>query len=140
MPLILEHLDSAVTALDGLIALSENTERMEQLSELEQTAIRAGVIQHFEVAYALSMTLIDRWLEENIGPGTAKGKYRIDVYRAAAEQRLIDDPEAWFAHHVARNHTSHIYDGERAMEVYRATLIFAKDARRLLRALEARND
>ena len=139
MPLILEHLDSALTALDNLIALSENSERMEQFSELEQTGIRAGVIQHFEVAYALSAALIDRWLDDNAGPNTSKDKRR-NVYRIAAEYGLIDDSEAWFEHHVARNHTSHIYDGERAMEVYRATLIFAKDARRLLRALEAQND
>ena len=139
MPLILEHLDSALKALNDLTSVSQNAERMEQLSEVEQNGIRAGVIQHFEVAYALSMALIDRWLDDNVGPDTSKDKRR-NVYRIAAEYGLIDDAEAWFAHHTARNHTSHIYDGERAMEVYRATLAFARDASDLLRALEARDD
>jgi hypothetical protein len=58
----------------------------------------------------------------------------------AAENRLIDDVDAWMRYHAARNNTSHTYNLSVAAEVYAVSLDFAQDAGRLLAALEARND
>ena len=140
MPLILDPLSSATQTLEALAAMSSNTERMEQLSEVEQNGIRAGVIQHFKVAYELSRKLIERWLQENLSPDILETRSRRDIYRLAAERGLIHDVDTWDKHHKARIQTSHFYDGERALELYRAALEFAHDARFLLRALEAQND
>lgn len=140
MPLILDPLSSATQTLEALAALSSNTERMEQLSEVEQNGIRAGVIQYFKVAYELSRKSIERWLQENLSPDILENSTRRDIYRLAAERGLIHDVDAWDKHHKARIQTSHLYDGERALDVYRAALEFTHDARFLLQALEARND
>ncbi len=140
MPLHLDNLRSATGALRELLRISEDADRMAQLSEIERIGIRAGVIQHFEVAYEISWKLIQRWLNVNVTPGIANGIAKKQLYRLAAEHGLIADVEAWQRHHKARNATSHIYDGPRALRVYQATLDFAGDAERLLAALEARND
>ena len=140
MPLELDNLRNSIQALADLLTVSENDERMGQFSEIERNGIRAGVIQNFEVTYELSWKLMARWLNTNIGVGVADGVTRRQLFRIAAENRLISSVDLWMEHHSARNATSHIYDREKAMQVYTATVNFTRDARRLLRALEARND
>ncbi len=140
MALELDSLRNSIKALTDLLAVSENEARMGQLSEVERNGIRSGVIQNFEVAYELSWKLMARWLNTYVGPGVADGVTRRQLFRLAAENRLIPDVDLWMQHHEARNTTSHIYDEEKAVLVYRATREFAHDARLLLEALEARND
>ena len=140
MPLELDSLRKSVAALVDLLAVSEDDPRMGQLSEVERNGIRSGVIQNFEVTYELSWKLMTRWLNTYIGTGVADGVTRRQLFRLATENRLIPDVDLWMQHHDARNATSHIYDEEKAALVYRATRDFAHDARRLLEALDARND
>ena len=99
-----------------------------------------GVIQHFEFTYELSWKFIRRWLETNIGRDSADGVSRRELFRMGAENRLIDDVDAWMRYHAARNNTSHTYNPSVAAEVYGISLDFARDAGRLLAALEARNE
>ena len=140
MPLELVSLRKSIEALTDLLAVSENDARMGQLSEVERNGIRSGVIQNFEVTYELCWKLMARWLNTYVSPGVADGVTRRQLFRLTAENRLIPDVDLWMQHHDARNATSHIYDEEKAELVYRATREFAHDARRLLEALEARND
>ena len=140
MPLELDNLRNSIKSLSDLLKVSENDARMGQLSDVERNGIRSGVIQNFEVTYELSWKLIARWLNTYIADGTADGVTRRQLFRLAAENRLIADVDMWMQHHQARNDTSHIYDEERAAQVYRATREFSHDARWLLEALEARND
>ncbi len=140
MPLELTNLRNSLQSLTDLLAVAENDERMERLSEIERNGIRAGVIQNFETTYEIAWKLIRRWLNTHVGPGIADGVTRRDLFRLAAENRLILDVDLWMDHHNARNATSHIYDQEEAEQVYKATLNFAHDAQRLLETLEARND
>lgn len=140
MTLKLDSLRKSLTALVEILAVSGNDERMGQLSDIERVAIRAGVVQHFEITYELCWKLMARWLNANVSPGVADGVTRRHLFRLAAESRLIADVEGWMRHHKGRNETSHIYDYEKAEAVYQATIGFAHDARSLLRVLETRND
>lgn len=140
MPLELDSLRNSIKALTDLLAVSENDARMGQLSDVERNGIRSGVIQNFEVTYELCWKLMARWLSTYVNPEVADGVTRRQLFRLAAESRLISDVDLWMDHHEARNTTAHIYDEEMAMVVYRATREFAHDAERLLQALEARND
>ena len=140
MPLELDHLRNAITALADLLAVSENDARMGELTEVERNGIRSGVIQNFEVTYELSWKLMARWLRTYVGPEVADGVTRRQLFRLAAEHRLIPDVDLWMQHHEARNVTAHIYDQAKAALVYSATREFVHDAQLLLAALEARND
>ena len=136
----LSGLQKAVSALAGVLAKSDDAEFMSQLDEIARNAIKAGVVQHFEFTYELRWKFIKRWLEMNISPGVADCVTRRELFRLGAENRLIDDVEQWMRYHEARNLTSHIDRPEIAERVYNTAHDFARDAPRLLAALEARND
>ena len=140
MPLELTNLRNSIQSLTDLLAVAENDARMGQFTDVERNGIRAGVIQNFEVTYEISWKLMARWLNTYVASGVADGVTRRQLFRLAAENRLIHDVDEWMQHHEARNTTSHIYDEEQAARVYQATREFVHDARYLLEALEARND
>ena len=140
MPLELGSLKKGVAALNGVLAKSNDAELMRGLDEITRNAIKSGAIQHFEFTYELCWKFVKRWLEVNISPTAADGVTRRELFRLAAENRLIVDVDEWMRHHDARNLTSHTYEPAVAERVYLAAHDFARDARRLLEALEARND
>ena len=140
MPLELGSLKKAIAALNGVLAKSNDAELMRGLDEITRNAIKSGAIQHFEFTYELCWKFVKRWLEVNISPTAADGVTRRELFRLAAENRLIVDVDEWMRHHDARNLTSHTYEPAVAERVYLAAHDFARDARRLLEALEARND
>lgn len=140
MALDLSSLKKAVSALSSVLARSDDADFMSRLDDVAASAIKAGVIQHFEFTYELCWKFIKRWLETNISPAIADGVTRRELFRLAAENRLIDDVEQWMRYHAARNLTSHTYEPEIAERVYNTAHDFAPDAARLLAALEARND
>jgi nucleotidyltransferase substrate binding protein (TIGR01987 family) len=140
MPLELGSLRKAVAALSGVLEKCDDEALMGRLDEVTRNAVKSGAIQHFEFTYELCWKFIKRWLETNISPSAADGVARRELFRLAAENRLVLDVEAWMRHHDARNRTSHTYDPEVAESVYAAAHAFVGDARGLLGALEARND
>jgi hypothetical protein len=85
------------------------------------------------------MKFMRRRLEADIGRASVDGIPRRDLFRIGAENGLIEDVEAWFQYHLARNQTSHTYDPSIAASVYARSLDFARDATGLLAILEARN-
>src|SRR5208337_4887418 len=99
MPLELDSLKKAVAALNGVLAKSDDAELMGGLDEITQNAIKSGVIQHFEFTYELCWKFIKRWLEVNISPTTGDGVARRELFRLAAENRLIVDVDEWMQHH-----------------------------------------
>lgn len=113
---------------------------MEGLDPILQVAVRAGAIKHFEFTYELSWLSIKRWLEDNVSPTTGDGVTRRELFRLAAESRLIDNVDRWMRYHRARNRTSHTYRETTANEVYAVIPEFLADARSLLAILEANND
>lgn len=140
MPLEVMHLRSSIEALADLLAVAENDARMSQFTDVERNGIRAGVVKNFEITYELSWKLVARWLNTYVSEGTADGVTRRELYRLAAESRLIADVDQWMRHHGARNSTVHIYNQAEAERVYSAMREFVRDAGDLLVALEERND
>ena len=140
MPLNLTGFRSAVGSLAAVIERSEDRTAMDRLDPILRVAVRAGAIKHFEFTYELSWLSIKRWLEANVSPTTGDGVTRRELFRLAAESRLIDDVDRWMSYHLARNDTSHTYRKTTADAVFAVIPTFLHDARRLLHALEARND
>ena len=140
MPLELESLEKAVTTLKAVLEKSQDAAFMDSLDAVARNAIRAGVIQHFEIVYELSWKFLKRWLETQVSATAVDGVTRRELFRQAAEQRLIVDVEQWMRYHFARNLTSHTYEPAIADQVVAITEPFAHDAMTLLDTLKARND
>ena len=102
-------LKSAVASLRRSIAVAQSAEKMRFTSDHKET-IRAGVIQNFEFTYELCWKFMKRWLEVNLGPVYVDGITRKELFRIAAENRLLDDVEDWMDYHATRNKTIHAYD------------------------------
>jgi len=102
--------------------------------------LRDSAIQRFEYTYELGWKMMRRWLEANIGATYVDGISRKELFRMAAEQRLIDDPLKWFEYHEARNQSSHTYDESVAQDVFNVVGSFLDDVEKFLKVLESRND
>lgn len=80
-----------------------------------------------------------RWLEEQVSQDVVDGVPRIELFRVAAENLLIEDVQKWMDFHRARNQTSHIYDQEILEKVYEVAKTFLPYGKQFLIALEQRN-
>ncbi len=112
---------------------------MSAFSEEAAETVRSGVIQNFEVAYEQCWKMMKRWLESNVGAVEVDGVTRQELFRMAAEHRLINDVPLWMSFHKARNETSHTYDGEVAAEVMETAVRFLPQAKMFLKILEKGN-
>lgn len=139
MPLVLDSLKRALDALDRALFAVDRAQDIPDLPAEITESLRAGVIQAFEVAYEQSWKMMRRWIETHIAPDIADGVTRRELFRRAAESRLIDDVELWMRFHKARNETSHTYDIATAAGVYANAAPFRAAARDLLVRLEANN-
>ena len=86
--------------------------RVDSVVDEERELLRAGVIQNFEFTYELCWKFMKRWIEMNISPESVDGVTRRELFRQAAENKLIVDVDLWMEFHQARNSASHIYDEE----------------------------
>ena len=83
-------------------------------AEAESELVRDATIQRFEIAYELAWKTMKLWLAgKDIDVRNAK-----DTLRAALEQGIIDDGNAWARLHEMRNLTSHVYDEAVAQRVF----------------------
>ena len=140
MSLELESLRKAIIALGDLLAVGEDRRRMERFTDVERTGLRAGVIQYFKVTYELSWNSIKRWLEQDRDPSVTVGATRRHIFRIAAREGLIHDPEGWMEYTYARNLTPRTYRKEIADRVYGEVPAFLRASRQLLATLEDSND
>ena len=141
MKLELDSLRKAVESLERTLNVANDRNFITELNPDQIDAIKAGVIQNFEVTYELCWKYIQRWLRHNISAEDADyPRTRKEFFRMAARYGLIDDPLAWFTYGDARNISSHIYDEQKAESVYETALRFITDAKFLLERLEERND
>ena len=140
MTLELSALEKAVNSFEKAVDAVNTAPHILGLDEDILDTVKAGVIQNFEFTYELCWKFIKRWLQANYGPSFAEGVHRRELFRMAAENGLIDDVMLWMDFHQSRNLTSHTYDQGVADEVFEIALKFLPEARRLLKAIEARND
>jgi len=141
MKLDLSSLHKAVESLEKTLKVAENKALTAGMDDDTKDAIRAGVIQNFEVAYEFCWKYIQRWLKENAAAEEVEHpRARKEVFRLAARYGLIKDPLPWFSYGDARNLTSHTYDEETAESVYETAVSFINDAKYLLAKLEKLND
>lgn len=136
MLLNLDTLNRSIAALRRTLEAATDTE---SASEKMREAMRAGVVQNFEVAYEQSWKMMKRWLQINLSKVEVDGVTRRELFRVAAQQKLIDDIDQWMLYHDARNRTSHTYNEEVVDEVNEAAKDFLEDAESLLKQLEKRN-
>ena len=140
MVLDLSSLRRAVGSLELSTRVALEAADDPNLSEAQLITIRAGVIQHFEFTYELCWKFMKRWLKEVAGRNDVDGIARRELFRIAAQEKLIDDPVCWFDMHTARNRSTHVYNEAIASEVLSFALVFAPEASSLLTRLEQRND
>jgi nucleotidyltransferase substrate binding protein (TIGR01987 family) len=140
LTLELEPMRKAITSLKGVLERANNTEFMSSLDGVARYGLKCGATQNFEVTYELCWKFMKRWLEENLGSSYVDGVSRRELFRLAAESKLINDVDLWMDYHHARNQTSHTYDEAKAEIVFQTASRFVHDAERLLDAIEARND
>ncbi len=141
MALQMSRLDKAIQALARSIAATQPILHDEKADPALQDTVRAGVIQHYEVAFELCWKFMQRWLRENRVPEDADNpRTRNDLFRLAARYNLISDPTSWFEYGEARNLTSHTYEEKTAIAVYLIAEKFLADATYLLKQLEKSHD
>lgn len=139
MALELESLHCAICSLENAIrvSLQKQADPTTPLAEID--VIRAGVIQNFEFTYELCWKFMKRWLEEQIGSTYVDGVPRRELFRLAAENRLLTDVDRWMDFHQARNRTSHTYDTATAQAVFQESLAFLPAAQDFMHQLSRRN-
>lgn len=140
MTLVLNNFQKSIEALERSLQVMSEPEQMDLLSHEAQEAVKAGVIQNFEVAYEQAWKMIKRWLENNADAIQVDGVTRRELFRLAAEQQLIGDVDLWMEFHKARNETSHSYDGDVAQEVLETAQKFLSEVKDLFDRLEQHND
>lgn len=87
----------------------------EYLKNIENDVIRDGLIQRFEFTFELAWKaskeyLIDQGFSNDL-------HFPKQVLRAAYENHMIDNEEAWLKMLDSRNRTSHIYDDKVAAAI-----------------------
>ena len=132
-------LEKAAKAFENSLAFALKVE--EKTAEIqvffEREIARAAVIQHFEFTYELCWKTMKRYIEMDIG-AEADILTRKDLFRLAAERRLITSFDQWVEFHQARNRTSHVYDEEVADEVYEITKAFINPLKEFLITMKER--
>lgn len=139
MALDLSSIQRAINSMDRSIKVATSLIEGEIDTDHEEV-LRAGVIQNFEFSYELCWKFMKRWLEENFGSTLVDGITMKELFRIAAENKLITNVDAWFNYQRKRNITSHTYDAHTADQVYSAALQFLNDAKEFLKRLEEKND
>lgn len=99
-------------------------------SELE----RAGTIQCFEFSYELAWKTARKIL---IALGKDAANNPRMVFRDAAQNNLINDPEIWFKFIEYRNQTVHIYNEDVANEIFNMLPTFRNELADFINRLEA---
>lgn len=94
---------------------------------------QAGAVQAFEFCYELAWKMMKRFL---IARGQETGSPK-DTFRAAALEKLIDDPEVWFEFQKKRNLTVHTYEQENLNAIVAIFDLFSDELSVLIDRLKA---
>jgi nucleotidyltransferase substrate binding protein (TIGR01987 family) len=131
-------ISNLISAIDSLETAINVYRRADESDKALRKTLQAGVIKNFEFTYELCWKFMKRWIEQNVSPDTLDGTTRKELFRQAAENKLITDVETWFVFHHARNETSHIYDVQTAENVFTVAQNFLPYAKNFRDRLEQR--
>lgn len=112
----------------------------EARAEPGREVVRDGVIQRFEYTYELSHKFLRRFLEETepAPEGIRELSFPALIRLGSERGLLLNGWDVWSGYRKARGTTSHVYDGEKAAEVFAQVPGFLADARHLLDAIDRR--
>jgi len=136
----LTAIEKAQKSLSDSLGVLNDKHFIDKLTPQQFHTIHAGVIQNFEFTYELSWKFIKRWLENNIGNTEVDGVSRRQLYRLAAESKLIEGIDLWMTFHKYHNLTSHTHDENTAKEVAGTCPAFSQACQRLIIELSSKND
>lgn len=94
---------------------------------------KAGTIQYFEFTYELAWKTLKRILKER---GKDLNSPR-PIFREAALEKLIDDPEIWFDFIDDRNETVHTYNKSIANSIFNDLHLFDNEMSKLIQKLKS---
>ena len=136
----LTSLEKAVVSLTQLHQRVSDEAFMSKQDHVVRFGLQAGLIQNLEFTYEVCWKMMRRWLEINATPENVDGITRRELFRMAAENRLITDVDEWMTFRELRNQTSHRYDSGLAEEALAIISDFIRAAEQLLEYLKAHND
>ena len=136
MKVLLTQLEKAHASLQRSIAVYDRVSLGADTDLIDTT--RAGVVQNFEVAYEQSWKVLRRWMMQNLSIPDSELIQRRQLNRLAAKHTLINDVEAWWDFHAARNMTSHTYKEAIALEVAAAARKFDLACEQLINGLKTK--
>jgi nucleotidyltransferase substrate binding protein (TIGR01987 family) len=94
---------------------------------------KAGTIQYFEFTYELAWKTLRRVL---LGRGKELNSPKT-VFREAALEKLIDNPEVWFDFIKNRNETVHTYNKAVANNIFKDLHLFDAEMLKLIAKLKS---
>lgn len=97
------------------------------LTQAKTDLEKDGAIQRFEFCYELSWKMLKRVLNQK---GIMVNSPR-EVFREAARENLIDDPEKWFKYLEYRNLTVHTYNEDTAEKIFNILFEFKDEMNKL---------
>lgn len=140
MDLDFSPLNSAIGQLEKSLKFATSSRAEEDPELFEQ--LRNSVIQCFEFTYELSHKMLRRFLKEtSASPDTIELSTFADLIRSGNEQGLLrSEWMRWKVYRQARTDSSHAYDADKALAVYRIADDFLQEARYLYQQLISRTD
>jgi nucleotidyltransferase substrate binding protein (TIGR01987 family) len=105
----------------------------EAIPEVKNQLDKDGVIQRFEFVFELVWKTIKDYAEDK---GRLDAVSPKDSFRVAADLGLIDDPVIWFEYLKSRNEAAHLYDEQKAEEVFSQIPNFITSVENLILKIE----
>ena len=135
MALDFSPLLSAIQQLEKSLKYANSPQSQVDPGLFEQ--LRNSVIQCFEFTYELSHKMLRRYLKEiSASPDDIDLSTFADLIRTGNEQKLLrSDWSRWKAYRQARTDSSHTYDEDKAIAVYRIAPEFLEEAKYLYKEL-----
>ena len=138
MPLELDHLRESCETLAKLLEVS-NDSRMEQLGEVVEKGVRAGIVQYFELTRELAEQTIREQLQpDEIIPKSKRISFAC-LMCEAEKAGLIQSADAYTYYKFLRNKTTHYYNCELAEDAVADMPKFLNHVRFLIKELTRRN-
>ncbi len=138
MSLDFSPLENAIKQMERSLEYANSFQAQSDPGLFEQ--FRNSVIQCFEFTYELSHKMLKRFLKEtSASPEEIESSTFAELIRSGNQQGLLrSDWTRWKAFRQARTDSSHTYDEEKAMAVYKIAPEFLEEAKFLYRKLMSR--